>query len=253
MCKALAEDRFKAGHVGAESCPEKQFFIGTCYELRSGVAKSPALAFDWYMRAAERHHSRAQHNVGVAFELGDGVLADMDRAVKWFHLAANNGNTFSQRNLGLYYLNGSGVAADIVLAVAYLRAAADGGDNVAQCHLGNILMLGRGGTPVDLAEASLRLLQSATAGNQVAQYLLGCSFDKGLCGVVDPAVAASWYERAAESGHAESMYHLGLLHEKGRGITQNVVTAVSPRSRGWQRWCAVQPGNVSLARHRRPH
>jgi len=45
-------------------------------------------AANWYRRAAERGHARAQFNLASRYVTADGLIADMVQAYKWLLLAA---------------------------------------------------------------------------------------------------------------------------------------------------------------------
>jgi len=64
----------------------------------------------------------------------------------------------------------------------------------------------------------------ALAGDIEVQYLLARLYYHGQ-GVRDYAEAATWYQRAAESGHAQSRNNLGLMHEQGHGVERDEAAA----------------------------
>ena len=57
----------------------------------------------------------------------------------------------------------------------------------------------------------------------------------------DAAVAAQWWEKAAEQNHAAAQYFLGLCYWAGIGVAQS-----PPRARYWMREAATN-GNESAA------
>ena len=48
-------------------------------------------AAQWWQKASELGHYRAQFNLGCLYELGKGVEVDLDRAVYWWTKAAQQG------------------------------------------------------------------------------------------------------------------------------------------------------------------
>lgn len=87
------------------------------------------------------------------------------------------------------------------------------------------------------------LLKKAIEGDQIAQYNLGCQFEKGK----DYKSAAVWYEESAKQGYANAQNNLGCLYEKGLGVTKNTEQAIY-----WYREAADQNypiSQINLALH----
>ena len=73
-----------------------------------------------------------------------------------------------------------------------------------------------------LAFDNRHLLEDAQAGDREAQYTLAQLYRKGYGGV-DKSItrAVTWFQRAAEAGHVDSMYSLAMLlleNEKENGL-----------------------------------
>ena len=79
----------------------------------------------------------------------------------------------------------------------------------------------------------------ADKGEVDAQYNLGVMYDKGQGVTRDYAVAVSWFRKAADQGFAAAQLSLGVLYENGLGVPQDFTTAVS-----WYRRAADQ-GNTA--------
>ena len=75
----------------------------------------------------------------------------------------------------------------------------------------------------------------AEQGNAGAQYNLGVMYDKGEGVTQDNAEAVKWYRKAAEQGVAEAQYNLGLMYRNGLGVPQDNAEAVK-----WYRKAAEQ-------------
>ncbi|MDP6690618.1 MAG: sel1 repeat family protein, partial [Alphaproteobacteria bacterium] len=58
------------------------------HETGLGVRKQAVAAANWYRRAAERGHARAQYNLAARFINADGLVPDPVQAYKWLILAA---------------------------------------------------------------------------------------------------------------------------------------------------------------------
>lgn len=63
-----------------------------------------------------------------------------------------------------------------------------------------------------LAFNNLHLIEDARAGDREAQYTLAHLYYKGLGGVDRSIIrAVTWFRRAAEAGHVDSMYDLAMI------------------------------------------
>jgi localization factor PodJL len=82
------------------------------------------------------------------------------------------------------------------------------------------------------------LTSLANAGNVVAQFELASRLADGREAKRDPALAATWFRKAADKNHAPSQYRLGALYEKGLGVTKSATEAAQ-----WYRR-AANNGNV---------
>lgn len=83
----------KGAALGFAHC---EGWIGYCYENGYGVGQDRQLAFQWYMRGANREQpvvdSMAQYNLGRSYASGNGTPRDPVLAEKWLRRAALNGN-----------------------------------------------------------------------------------------------------------------------------------------------------------------
>ena len=84
-----------------------------------------------------------------------------------------------------------------------------------------------------------RVFVMANEGDATAQTALGLLYERGLGVSPDPATALIWYRRAGEQGDALAMFHIGSLYERGAGVTRDYVAAAE----WYQR--ASEAGNAS--------
>ena len=98
--------------------------------MRRGSAsrQMPAIAADWYAKAAELGNVKAMHNLAVAYANGSGREADYTEAARWFRSAAERGLADSQFNLAVLHERGLGVAASLTEAYRWYAVAAAQGD-----------------------------------------------------------------------------------------------------------------------------
>ena len=81
------------------------------------------------------------------------------------------------------------------------------------------------GAPQDYAEAINWNRKAAEQGHADAQYNLGVMYYNGEGVPLDYAEAARWYRLAAEQGHASAQNNLGFMYSKGQGVPQDYVQA----------------------------
>lgn len=167
----------------------------------------------------------AQWVVGIEYKMGGSWVAQSyECAVQWFRKAAEQGHARAQRHLGLAYLHGTGVSEDHAQAVMWFRKAADGGNSDAYCNLGLAYENGLG-VPQDYAQAVEWYRKGAEHGDQVAQNNLGVMYDWGRGVPEDEQEAASWFRKAADQGDATAQSNLALAYSTGRGVPQDYVEA----------------------------
>eukprot|EP00439_Symbiodinium_sp_Y106_P089407 s1_g1943.t1 len=110
------------GHVIAA------FLVGHMYKSGNGLTKSNALAFPYFLQAAQRGHSDAQVETALYYYNGDEE-ADIDQnyleAVKWFEQAALQFSGVAQYYLGVMHRDGKGVARDRIEGLRWLSLSAN--------------------------------------------------------------------------------------------------------------------------------
>ena len=142
-----------------------QFFLGVLYDSASNDRYK---AVHWYLRAAERGDSDAQHNLGLAYARGQGVKKSIPEAIKWWRSAGLKGNSDSQYNLGIIY--------------------ATGAKGVSQ----------------NFKEAKRWWLLAAASGDALAQYNLGAMYANGVAGKQSYCEAVRWWSRSQSNGFRQA-------------------------------------------------
>jgi TPR repeat protein len=77
--------------------------------------------------------------------------------------------------------------------------------------------------------------QLADQGNARAQFSLGVMYNKGQGMTQDYAEAMRWYRKAADQDYVLALYNLGLMYSKGQGVPQDYAEAAR-----WYRKAAEQ-------------
>lgn len=71
------------------------------------------------------------------------------------------------------------------------------------------------------------IIEKAKTGNANAQKTLGSYYYLGSNGVEQSySKAAYWYERAAEQGHSNAQYNIGVCYYNGDGVEQSKTNAI---------------------------
>ena len=68
-------------------------------------------------------------------------------------------------------------------------------------------------------------LPLAEQGHAAAQFNVGVLYEKGLGVSQDYAQAARWYLKAAEQGDPDAQYNVALLYETGTGVARDLDAA----------------------------
>ena len=120
----------------------------------SFASRDYAAAVDWWLKAAEKNHARAQNGLGVLYRDGDLGEPDKKRAAYWFQQSANNGYAFAMYSLALLYRDGEGVERDDIEAHKWFNlASALNFDPRAEFQRD---LIARRMSPEDIAEAQKR-------------------------------------------------------------------------------------------------
>ena len=244
-----------------------QYNLGVMYGKGEGVPQDYAEALRWYRQAAEQGDASAQFNLGVMYYRGEGVSRDYAEALRWWRQAAEQGHARAQNSLGVMYYEGEGVPQNFAEALRWWRQAAEQGHANAQLAIGSMYsgLIGllfdfnsRGATQWvreevgdDFAEAeAVRWYRrAAEQGHANAQYALGLMYHIVLKS--DPVEAVRWYRRAAEQGHSGAQRALGEIYAGGkeRGVLRDYMEAAHWYRQVAEQGDAVAQFNLGLMYH----
>ena len=87
----------------------------------------------------------------------------------------------------------------------------------------------------DFVTAAREWRTQAEQGNEVAQVNLGLMYEKGKGVTQDFQEAVRWYRLSAEQGVAHAQFSMGVMYREGRGVAQDYRAAVN-----WFRLAASQ-------------
>lgn len=193
-------DLLSAAEAGSR---DAQFDMGEFY-FRNEDSKDLNKAHEWYLKAAQAKHPKAQAIMGYFLANGVGVKKDLDAGVEWYKKAVAQGQHMAEFNLGLMYETGSGVPKNTFKAVElYKEAARDPRYNLPQFRIGKIYEYGYlGKADIDAAVDWYR--QSGERGHAGAQFALARILEMRARTGREMKIARGWYERAAQGGVAEA-------------------------------------------------
>jgi hypothetical protein len=148
-----------------------------------GGARELKEAFQWYQKAAEKDHAKAQFALGLMYELGEGTDKNLPKALEWHKKAAEKAIGDAQLKLAQFYEKG----------IPELNLKED-------------------------QELAFKWYHSAATNNLVAaQVQVGSRFEEGIGVSKNPGQAVKWYGKAVDQGSAEGEWLLGKLYYKGIG------------------------------------
>ena len=106
---------------------EGQFYVADCYVEGIGVPKSMENAVTYFRKGAAQGHLGCLFNLGVCLEKGDGTPQNLVDAARCYRLAALGGHAKAQYNWAICLDRGKGVAQNLEEAINFFKMAATGG------------------------------------------------------------------------------------------------------------------------------
>lgn len=169
---------------------------------------------------ADRGDSQAQYTLATQFQEGsDGATKNQDQAIKYFKMAANESDERAQVALGNIYLQ----KQDYYDAARYFKLAADQRNPQGQFAMGELWRKGQGTGTSSLAQAAIYYQRAADQGHTEAQYQIGLSLN-----LLSPSQqeGIKYFQLAANKGHAGAQFMLGLMYSSGMGVPKNQAEAI---------------------------
>jgi hypothetical protein len=206
-------------------------------EARAALAaRDPVGARALMEQAAASGDPEALNNLATFVEMGVGAPPDAALASRLLEDAAARGSVGAKLNLGLR-LTHSESEADQRRAVEWLidvhndppdPAVGEETRRIAAGGLGVAFLLGRGALQ-DVARG-VDYLEEADATGEADErtlFLLGRAYQRGWdVREPDPRRALGYFQRAAEMGHAEAAWQVGVAHLRGAGVAASDALAL---------------------------
>lgn len=188
----LFEEAANAGLV------EAMFKAGKMYYLGEGTHMNKKVALDWFVKAANKNHMRAQKMCADMYLMGSNEL----KALYWYEKAANQGDVESMAKCGYLYHK----KCDYEKAIEWYKKAIIIGDSDSLKGIGDIYS--------DLAlldEHDMKLIDSNQDFNDLAEHWY--------------KQAITLYEEEAMFGSWRAMVCLGEMYLEGKGTEVDVQKA----------------------------
>lgn len=145
-------------------------------------------------------------------------------AACWYRQAADSGDEDAMIALADMYCSGIGVRKDYAMALSLYEEVDDCGGKAAEAalRLGDMYRRGEG-VGRDYENAIYYYCQAGECGSSEGWYRAGRMYENGHTSDGEPwyGDAAEKYEEAANDGHAEAQFRLGMMYLEGRGVKQD--------------------------------
>jgi len=217
---AEAEYRMGMMHYNGEGIPKKkippdvtfekaetgdvseQFMAGFLIEGRGLARHDIREAFQWYFKAAKQGDVRAQFALANMYYNAVGAAQNYEEAIKWYAKAAEEGHAKADESL------------------QYLQKYWDRiPDEIKKQYMWNT------------KEIRLGKEQKHFTADRMTNYGFGVPKD-------DIIEAYNWFSKAAEQGHAQAQFNMGVIFSTGRGASNDFEKSIE-----WFTKAAVQ-GNA---------
>lgn len=113
-------------------------------------------------------------------------------------------------------------------------------------EVGNDHYWGRKGKPQDYDLAAKRYSEAAEQGYANAQYNLGVMYQRGDGVSQDNFQAVAWFRKAAAQNLPQAQYNLGVMYRKGSGVTKDNLQAIDWYRKATQQGHAAAQYNLGL-------
>jgi len=234
---------------------EAQLGLSDCYSSDgSRDLEDLNKAMKWRLKAADQGDANAQLHLG---QYWNGAPS----CVEWYRKAALQGNSEAQASLGKLYLTYWHIVGGKNNSEAYAWLNLAGHRNPIRENISPFVLVSQfeaiqsskyeirrqfadefalGLSPEELIRGQQRTMalqkeidaniasKNDFAGDPVAQFLIGSTVYDSVFrspSTEDLVEAVTWYRKAAEQGHAEAQFNLGVCYVKGKGVVKDLNVA----------------------------
>lgn len=189
---------------------QAQYELGMLYKNgEGGTIKQLPKAIQWFEKAAEQDHTKAQLKLVDIYT--DKDTQDYARALKWAKKLVKNNNVEGQYHLGNMYYHGQGVEKNYKEALNWWSKSAEQGNSGSQNNLGWLYQNGQG-VSKDVQEAMKWYLKAVEQGSANAKTNIRNLYTDGAIVLKDEKEMVNWFLKAAEQGNSDAQYQLGVMY-----------------------------------------
>ena len=253
-CSMMKGDRFSVEEITVQDIQALNFRLASGLSHTHGIREQDIQAFDLFYRAAKVGHPEAQYIVSRCYYWGHGVQKDRALALDWLRKSAESGFAEAQYHLGTCYRDGRDIPQHDVVAQSPFpkERRQELFDLADKLEASGITTPAKIAKYLDGISAHLRKYAQAVWNTMAASgYVESGSADwdaiYGALDKIEPE-AFKWFGKAAEQGHAEAQYNLGVCYRAGQGIERDFEHAAN-----WFRKAAEQaymPKRARILRNR---
>ena len=194
------------------------------YETGLGVPAEDAAALKYFLAGAQGNNADCMYRAAVFYQAGKGTAVNFNESLKWYNAASEAGSDLALNRLGEIYLAGTIVTQDTDHGATCFRKLQISGTS-ARWYTWRTCGT-RAAVRRDAAQAARWYGMAADLKDHEAEYELGLLLEKGDGISRDPGAAADLYRKAANGGIAAAMDRLGmLLRDGGPGVQKNQTAA----------------------------
>lgn len=224
-----AEAQYRVGmmYYNGEGVPKKQSSLGATFEKAEngdvseqfmagfmvegkGLARHDIReAFRWYSKAAKQGDVRAQLALANMYYNGVGVAQNDEEAIKWYAKAADEGNSKAAESLHYFQKYWERISDEVKAQYTWNTKEVRVGKEQEHFTADRVMNYGFGVPKDDINEAYKMFAKAAEQGHVQAQYNIGISFltARGISSNFEKYI--EWMAKAAKHGHAEAQMSLG--------------------------------------------
>ena len=173
-------------------------------------------AFKILKPLADEGDAQALTYIAHMYLEGWGVDEDIELGCDMFEKAAKMGEAEAQSYAGLCYMGSPGRWRQPNRAYKWMNKGYEGGSRDAVMPLASVALL------LGYEKQSYSLfLDEAQSGNGLAMNMVGTFYRDGRHVEKNFTTACDWFEKSANAGNADGIYHLGLCLFHGEGRPQD--------------------------------
>ena len=223
-----------------------QYLLGLMHLDGGELPPDRAKAIEWLARAASQRHEGARGHLAGMAEHGDaaahlalGLIArdiagNSMAAARHLRAAAAAGDPQGLLALGELYSAADAAQGEAAKAIGLFRSATEAAMaavlDARQGATAGILGPGSGGWLDDAVQRTRSAIAAPPSGDfdrpeLFARYWVGLMLLAGAGAAADTPRGLAHHRAAAEQGFALAEFSLGLLHERGHGVSRNLELA----------------------------